>query len=561
LDESINFNLLSGRFSLRGELMHAFVCYRYATDGPEGNGLAGLIAERTRGLSLQGADDLTIPRHGWGVWPKSATARKPFRPEEAKVFLDKECLQDGQSWLAGFVNRLTASMVFVPLLSWTADDRGSVGDISRLGVGGFDKVDHVLLELIIAAALREEPSAGIQAVLPVLVGPERPAKEGGGFEVFPFYKLYRLSDEPSKATNARAGQILRHLGLGEGKVLAVEALSVKQVLEQVLRNQGVQASEWGDVERVATECATRVLKTVLHAIKRVWQDPTYFEQGRPMGSEVLSWLKEANLQSYAPLFIHHNLDSLEYVARINSTELSKLCEEHEELNPRSGRKGEIGGQLKKLELAHGKLVQSTAPRCLGLVGARVDQRTLPLSQRLESFRDDEASAMAIATSGNGLELVHTKTVARWTWAGAWTSFAMAFIFNILGFTSWGARESWLLTHAISALAVGFLPLASRTARQFVDLFQVCLNLYFIQAAAELVFEWGDKLHLESPRRSDVHGASQVSVAGGAEQRPGDLRGYGAPRASRRRDQRSAQGPAHAPSALAPRGAEGAGVPE
>ncbi|KAJ1464283.1 hypothetical protein T484DRAFT_1870023 [Baffinella frigidus] len=65
LDESINFNLLSGRFSLRGELMHAFVCYRYATDGPEGNGLAGLIAERTRGLSLQGADDLTIPRHGW----------------------------------------------------------------------------------------------------------------------------------------------------------------------------------------------------------------------------------------------------------------------------------------------------------------------------------------------------------------------------------------------------------------------------------------------------------------------------------------------------------------
>jgi len=27
----------------------------------------------------------------------------PFRKEEAKVFLDRECLQDGQSWLAGFV--------------------------------------------------------------------------------------------------------------------------------------------------------------------------------------------------------------------------------------------------------------------------------------------------------------------------------------------------------------------------------------------------------------------------------------------------------------------------
>jgi len=32
-----------------------------------------------------------------------------------------------------------------------------------------------------------------------------PAAEGGGFETFPFHKLARLSDAPSKATNARAG--------------------------------------------------------------------------------------------------------------------------------------------------------------------------------------------------------------------------------------------------------------------------------------------------------------------------------------------------------------------
>ena len=35
-----------------------------------------------------------------------------------------------------------------------------------------------------------------------------------------------------------------------------------QVVEQVLQNQGVQASEWGDQEGVVTHCATRVLKTV-----------------------------------------------------------------------------------------------------------------------------------------------------------------------------------------------------------------------------------------------------------------------------------------------------------
>jgi len=37
----------------------------------------------------------------------------------------------------------------------------------------------------------------------VLVGP---AAEGGGFETFPSYKLARLSDEPSQATNAQAGE-------------------------------------------------------------------------------------------------------------------------------------------------------------------------------------------------------------------------------------------------------------------------------------------------------------------------------------------------------------------
>ena len=55
------------------------------------------------------------------------------------------------------------------------------------------------------------------------------AAEGGGFETFPFYKLARLSDEPSQATNAQAGEILRQLGLSEDKLQAVLGLSVKQV--------------------------------------------------------------------------------------------------------------------------------------------------------------------------------------------------------------------------------------------------------------------------------------------------------------------------------------------
>ena len=53
-------------------------------------------------------------------------------------------------------------MVFVVLLSWEAGDQGSVGELSRIGRAGFDRVDNVLLELLLATALRDEPGAAIQ---------------------------------------------------------------------------------------------------------------------------------------------------------------------------------------------------------------------------------------------------------------------------------------------------------------------------------------------------------------------------------------------------------------
>ena len=39
-----------------------------------------------------------------------------------------------------------------------------------------------------------------------------------------------------------------------------------------------------------------------------------------------------------------------------------------------------------VEQAHTKLLRKTPPSWLGLVGGRLDERTLPLSQRLENFR-------------------------------------------------------------------------------------------------------------------------------------------------------------------------------
>ena len=42
------------------------------------------------------------------------------------------------------------------------DDTGSVGELSRIGVEGFDRVDNVLLELTLAISLREEPASAVQ---------------------------------------------------------------------------------------------------------------------------------------------------------------------------------------------------------------------------------------------------------------------------------------------------------------------------------------------------------------------------------------------------------------
>jgi hypothetical protein len=53
---------------MRGELMHAFVSYRVATEGKSangnGNGLSGLLAQKIRSLSMH-EKGLQLPRHGW----------------------------------------------------------------------------------------------------------------------------------------------------------------------------------------------------------------------------------------------------------------------------------------------------------------------------------------------------------------------------------------------------------------------------------------------------------------------------------------------------------------
>ena len=53
-----------GKFSMRGELIHVFLSYRFSAEGPGANGLSGLLAQRIRSLSMH-ERALQLPQHGW----------------------------------------------------------------------------------------------------------------------------------------------------------------------------------------------------------------------------------------------------------------------------------------------------------------------------------------------------------------------------------------------------------------------------------------------------------------------------------------------------------------
>lgn len=127
------------------------------------------------------------------------------------------------------------------------------------------------------------------------------------------------------------------------------------------------------------------------------------------------------------------------------------------------------------------------------MGARPDERTLPLSSRLERFRDTEANTMHVVVSGNGVELIHTKWVPRCFWITAWTAFSLAFLTAV---TAWEVTDSTrllmtiaLVIQTVCALAAGVLPLACSTARVFGDSLQRYMPFYFFQMLVSSAVNW------------------------------------------------------------------------
>jgi len=119
-------------------------------------------------------------------------------------------------------------------------------------------------------------------------------------------------------------------------------------------------------------------------------------------------------------------------------------------------------------------------------GPRPDERALPLSQRLERYRDTEASIAAIATSGNGLELYHTKIPG--VFALVFISFgAVLLLLALSGIFSETAGRVFVVGAAMFTGAA-FLPLFTSTARQFAALFSIFWPLVFLDISVAFLLD-------------------------------------------------------------------------
>jgi hypothetical protein len=106
-------------FDLCGELFHVFISYRVNTEGADGNSFASKLYHQLQ-MQSNGDDEFNIPAAGVGKYPRFARELPPGianKPNVAKVYLDTECLQDGQEWMVGFVRGLAVSIVTVLLVS------------------------------------------------------------------------------------------------------------------------------------------------------------------------------------------------------------------------------------------------------------------------------------------------------------------------------------------------------------------------------------------------------------------------------------------------------------
>jgi len=189
-----------------------------------------------------------------------------FRP-----FLDVECLNDGEEWEAGFLNGLQSAAVILCL-------------VSEDGIKGIEGAhqwqDNVLLEYEYALDKHEKDTA---ALLPLMVGKN---VDGGLYKAFGTFGVSQYSEAKHASPKTTRG-------------------SVRGTMETFFKIQGIKTdpNSLSDRVRDITEKVSEVLKRYgrLEEAKADYVSDWTVK-------DVQTWLKEENLEEYAPKFKENSVD-------------------------------------------------------------------------------------------------------------------------------------------------------------------------------------------------------------------------------------------------------------
>jgi hypothetical protein len=245
-------------------------------------------------------------------------------------------------------------------------------------------VDNVLLEWIIALELKAHPSSSVKAIMPMV------------FDSFHDKKCHRLPNIVARKTNKTAAVILRKLGVPEDQITAMESKTVRQIVNQVLAHQGILVKV-GDEAEAISDAAKRVLKSCQREIRMMSSSPETFVSVRPMGQEVLEWLEENVLDTYAPILAANGLDNLFTISRLENDQIMRLAEDHRTLYCHTDVKPLMGDY-------------TDLRRVIDLL--KRDERARLLVKRLDEFRDPKVSALGMLARSNSMELIASKTAGQ-----------------------------------------------------------------------------------------------------------------------------------------------------
>eukprot|EP01045_Picozoa_sp_COSAG04_P009171 COSAG04_NODE_525_length_13096_cov_16.943602_2_plen_592_part_00 len=197
--------------------------------------------------------------------------------QKLRVYLDQERLEDGQRWDSGFMEGLTKSWVFVPIVSV-----GSVRPMLQLSDES-DWCDNVLLEW--TAALELHQRGRVKSVLPLLASQNSffaDAKDAfGGIDALPTHVSAATMEQVTMHLQETTGDS-SVTGLGEllQQASGQPEPTVQGVVQSLLKFQGIKVTESGAGAAHGhgqlsvgmadlSECLSRVQGTVSACLKRV----------------------------------------------------------------------------------------------------------------------------------------------------------------------------------------------------------------------------------------------------------------------------------------------------